>query len=94
MTNTEIIRLLIHRGFTERNARLVASEINQLHPSLTPLWERWAKNASVRDDFSAEGYSIKSLMEKHRMTYPAALLTIDWLLKEPEKAKTSLRRHH
>ena len=49
MTNTEIIRLLIHRGFTERNARLVASEINQLHPSLTPLWERWAKNASVQE---------------------------------------------
>jgi len=94
MTNTEITRLLIHRGFTERNARLVASEINQLHPSLIPLWERWAKNASVCDDFSVEGYSIKSLMEKQRMTYPAALLTIDWLLKEPEKAKTSLRRHH
>jgi hypothetical protein len=26
------------------------------------------------------------------MKYPAALLTMDWLLKEPQKAKESLRR--
>lgn len=26
------------------------------------------------------------------MTYPAALLTIDWLIKEPEKAKKSLEK--
>jgi len=26
------------------------------------------------------------------MTYPAALLTIDWLIKEPERAMRSINR--
>jgi hypothetical protein len=33
-------------------------------------------------------------MEKQRMTYPAALLTIDWLIKEPNKAKEALKERY
>jgi hypothetical protein len=29
-------------------------------------------------------------MKERSMTYPAALLTIDWIIKEPDKALKSL----
>lgn len=93
MTTAEIANLLVQRGYTEHNAALVAQEIPNLHPSLMPLWEQWVARPESCGDYAAEGYSVKGLMEQHRMTYPAALLTIDWLLKEPENAKASLKRH-
>ena len=36
--------------------------------------------------------SRNSLRNKFGMTYPAALLTMDWLIKEPEKAIESINR--
>lgn len=41
-----------------------------------------------------EGYSYDTLRKEHRMNPIAALLTLDYLLREPEKAKESLRRGH
>jgi len=91
MEKNEIAELLVSRGYSENNAKLVAQEVLTLHPSLQPLWEHWVSDPSACDDFEAEGYSIRYFMEKQRMTYPAALLTIDWFLKEPEEAKKAVR---
>ena len=83
----QIKQILVQRGYDNRSAQMAAHELIQLEVSLQPL-----DDAECKTDFEAHGYSITSLMEKRRMTYPAALLTIDWLLKEPEKAKLSLSR--
>ena len=91
MEKNEIVKLLVSRGYSENNAKLVAQEVLTLHPSLLPLWEHWVSDPSVCDDYEAEGYSIHFFMEKQRMTYPAALLTIDWFLKEPEEAKKAVK---
>lgn len=91
MEKNEIVELLVKRGYSENNAKLVAQEVLTLHPSLIPLWEHWVNDPSVCDDFEAEGYSIRYFMEKQRMAYPAALLTIDWFLKEPEEAKKAVK---
>ncbi len=88
----QIKQILVQRGYDNRSAQMAAHELIQLDVSLQPLLQRWLDDAECKTDFEAHGYSITSLMEKRRMTYPAALLTIDWLLKEPEKAKLSLSR--
>ena len=41
-------------------------------------------------DYAAEGFTLLELKQKFEMTYPAALLTIDWLLKEPDMAKKAI----
>ena len=92
MTKEEIIELLVQRGYMENNAKLVAEEILTLHPSLQPLWEHWVNDPTVCDDFEAEGFSIRFFMEKQRMAYPAALLSVDWILKEPEAAVKSIKK--
>ena len=43
-------------------------------------------------DYASGEYSIKKLMEERGMTYPATLLTMDWLVKESEAAMGSLNR--
>ena len=92
MEKKEIAELLIQRGYTENGAHLVAQDILTLHPSLMPLWKKWVSDPEICQDFEAEGFSIRFFMEKQRMTYPAALLTIDWLLKDPEEAKKAVKR--
>ena len=88
----QIKYLLIDRGYNERNAKLVAHELTLLAAPLQPLLSQWLDNEQCMVNYEAEGYTINVLMQKRGMTYPAALLTIDWLLKEPEKAKLSLSR--
>lgn len=88
----QIKQILIDRGYNERHATLVAQELTLLATPLQPLITKWLDDEQCMEDFETECYSISGLMQKRGMTYPAALLTIDWLLKEPEKAKLSLSR--
>lgn len=88
----EIIILLMEKGYSERNAKIVAHELMQLAEPLKPLLQSWLSNENNTPNYEVHDYSIYGLMQQRRMNYPAALLTIDWLIKEPTKAKQSLTR--
>lgn len=85
MTRETIINKLVSINYTEGQAQQVADELLSVDSSLSDILSSWVLN-SVETDFSAEGFSLLELKEKYQMTYPAALLTIDWLIKEPEIA--------
>ena len=73
------------RGYTEKQAKSAATELAQIDPRLKEALDNWLAD-ETENDFSVEGFSILELKEKFEMTYPAALLSIDWILKEPEMA--------
>lgn len=77
-------------GYNPKTADIVANELMKVSPKLLSCVNEWLSGDEV--DHECNGYSIKSLMDSRQMTYPAALLTIDWLIKEPEKAKKSLEK--
>ena len=85
----EIVKILIERGYPEKQAVSAASNLlnvdNQLQNGLH-LWLTIGKET----DYQIEGFKLSKLKQKFDMTYPAALLTIDWLIKEPELAKKSI----
>lgn len=81
---------LIEQGYQSKMAEIVASELMNVDNALSMLVVSWLKDEFT--DFESHGYSISGLMKDRNMTYPAALLTIDWLIKEPEAAKKSLER--
>ena len=82
-----IINILIERGYTEKAANIVAKDLLNLQDDLKEAAEQWIATAK-EPIVSSNGYSTKLLMEKYPgMIYAAALLTIDWLGQEPEKAK-------
>lgn len=81
---------LTEQGYQSKTAEMVARELMNVDNSLSMLVVKWLKDEHT--DFESHGYSISGLMKDRNMTYPAALLTIDWLIKEPEKALESLTR--
>ena len=92
MEKNYIYNVLLERGYDENSARLVATELTMLHDPLDVYLEKWVQNKSDIMNYDANGYSVKQLMEERGMTYPAALLTMDWLIKEPDAAVASLKR--
>ena len=48
----------------------------------------------VEPELEVEGYSYADLRKNHGMTPLAALLTLNYLMKNPEKAKEALNKGH
>lgn len=87
-----IYNVLSERGYNAYSAQLVAGDLSKLNKPLDDYLLHWLDNESYNNDFVINGYSISQLQSERQMNYPAALLTIDWLIREPEKAIESLKR--
>lgn len=83
--------ILKKRGYAEKQAKSAATELALIDPRLKEALGRWLED-ETETDFSVEGFSILGLKEKYEMTYPAALLSIDWILKEPELAISCINK--
>lgn len=91
MIMEEIKNILINRGYPERQAISVASDLMDIDSQLTDGLSHWLEN-ETETEYTIEGFKLSELKHKFDMTYPAALLTMDWLIKDPEKAKYSIQR--
>ena len=86
-----ISNILQERGYSGKQSVRVAAELHDIDDSLKILLNKWLVSEE-ESDYHAEGFSLLELKRKFDMTYPAALLTMDWLLKEPEKARECINR--
>lgn len=87
-----IKKILIERGYPEKAAETTASNIAKLSGEMKEAIQTWL-HTNKETDMGSNGYTISSLMNRFKgMTYPAALLTIDWLKREPETAKKAIER--
>lgn len=80
-----IENILIQRGYGKEDAVMVASDLNSVNDCLKDAINKWLLDGTETDYKIAE-YSILDLKNRFDMTYPAALLSIDWIIKEPEEA--------
>lgn len=83
--------ILIKRGFTPKQAENLSHELPEVDGRLKPSLDKWLQDG-IETDYSAEGFSLMDLKQKYGITYPAALLSIDWLFKEPEKAVKCIKK--
>ena len=83
--------ILIERGFPEKQAISVASDLQAIDPALQNGLQSWLAD-QTETDYLIEAFKLSGLKQKFDMTYPAALLTMDWLIKDPELAKKSIQR--
>lgn len=86
-----ILKILQERGYSEKQSLRVAAELHDIDDSLKPLLNKWLVSEE-ENDCHVEEFSLLELKRKFDMTYPAALLTLDWLIKEPENAIRSINR--
>ena len=91
MNKDQIKEILIGRGYPEVAAEVVSGELLLVKDELKPLLDGWLGD-EVKADYAAHGYTVLQLMTSRGITYPAALLTMDWLLKEPEIAEQAISR--
>lgn len=90
MENIE--NILIKRGYPENAATVMSQKLSQLSGQIREAASSWL-DSGREPVVSSHGYSTKSLMERFKgMKYPAALLTIDWLERDPEKAKIAIEK--
>lgn len=87
----KIINKLISAGYPEKAAKSTALELTQIDDSLNNALASWIENNS-ETDMTVEGLTLSELQAKHKMSYPAALLTIDWLIKDPQTAREAITR--
>lgn len=91
MNSQYIEKTLVERGeYTESQAALITKDLMQIDSMLMPSLSKWIKDG-VETDFSVEGFTLYGIKSKYNMTYPAALLTMDWLVKEPNIAKEAIK---
>ena len=86
-----IENILIQRGYNQEDAASVAADLANVSDYLKAVLDKWLLDGS-ESDYEAEGYTILGLKEQFEMTYPAALLSIDWIIKEPDEAVECIKR--
>jgi hypothetical protein len=94
MNQEELLpRLISEFHYPPKGAQLVAEKLSVSKPEIQSAF-LYFWNTGELPLIEVEGYTVKQLETEHGMKPIAALLTLDWLLREPEKAKASLKRGH
>lgn len=92
-TNKEEIKAILvsREGYNSAKADAVATDLIGLDAPLAELLLKWLNDPSCKGDFAAEGVSLFQLQKKLKLNYPASLLTMDWIIKDPENAVVEIK---
>ena len=89
MNLENIKEVLLAHQYPEKQAVSVALELMQIDERLMSALNNWIING-FEQDYNVEEFTLLGLKDKFKMTYPAALLTIDWIIKEPDAARAAI----
>lgn len=85
MNTNQIYQGLITKGYNEKQALGLSMQLSELSNCLLDRLSIWLTTGET-PDYEIRGFSINDLMTKYNLKYPAALLSIDWVIKEPAVA--------
>jgi cellobiose-specific phosphotransferase system component IIB len=86
----KIIDILINKlGYSDHVAGITADDLLFVQPQLKPALKQWVETGTTTN-IEVAGFSINMLMEKRGYTFPSALISLDWLLTDPDIAKKEL----
>ena len=78
-------------GCDDAKAAYIETKLLQIDDSLKPMLAKWLQNDEVSGDEVFHGYSIHMLMGTYRMKFTGAILTLDWIIKDPASAEKALK---
>lgn len=85
MTKQEIKEVLVRRDYDEKTAELVANDLMSVDLCLLEPLEMWL-NEEIETDIVIKDISLLQLMRDKKLNYPASILTLDWIIKDPGEA--------
>ena len=84
--------LVEEHGYPEKGAEIMAAKLDALTGTFRDALEKWMTTGEIASPGEYHGYTIDRLMQEHRMNYPAAIATLDWIRRDGDKAVAMLRR--
>lgn len=91
MERTEIIKKLREEGYPDFMLEKTADKIEVFNPDIATKFSEFCIQGT-HPEIEIEGYNYKNLVEKFGMKSISAFITLDWLIREPEKAKEALSK--
>ena len=91
MDRVRIKEALVEEQYPEFMIEKTADKIESFSPVVAKAFHVWCENKE-QSELAIEGFSFGDLVSKWGMTPIGAFIAIDWLIREPEKAKTAVNR--
>lgn len=85
-----IARLVSEFGYTDKEAPLVADDLLACSPVVQVAFERWWRGGELDKVLKVQGYTLQRLMDEYALKPIGALLTMDWLIRDPGEALAAL----
>lgn len=89
MERTEIIRILKEESYPDFMLEKTADKIVAFAPAVAVAFEELCL-VGTSPQITVEGYTYERLVDEFNMKPMGALITLDWLIREPENAKNAL----
>ena len=86
-------RLVSEFAYPEEGALVVAEKLAACQPSVKEAFSLWWTEGRLSCQ-EIEGFTLETLMTEHGLKPIGAFLTLDWLAREPEKARAAIERGH
>lgn len=88
---SKIIAILKSEGYPEFMHETTYQKISRFNEMIASPFISWVENEEI-PIITVEGYSFEFLVSKMNMQPIGAFITLDWLLRDPQKAKNALAR--
>jgi hypothetical protein len=91
MDRNILLTLLKEENYPAHMLDKTIEKLEKLQPEILSAFTQWLSDGKT-PSISIENFSFQDLTMKFGMTPVGAFITLDWLVREPEKAKRSLER--
>lgn len=89
METKEIIKFLEAQGVPKDQTEELSQMLEKTNPLIYNAFKTYIKEGTD-PDLCIEGYTCRGLMKELGLSITGALLTMDWLIREPENAKKAI----
>ncbi|MBQ8245658.1 MAG: hypothetical protein IJZ42_00810 [Lachnospiraceae bacterium] len=91
MDRNKIIDLLKEQGYPAFMIEKTVDKVENFSQPIKEAFSMWSE-CGIEPSFSIKGYSYNILIKEFKMKPVGAFITLDWIIREPEKAIESLKR--
>lgn len=91
MNRDSIIMILCAQDYPDYMLEQTADKIERMDERIKSAFEEWVESGTI-PMLEIEGWNYDQLVDRFKMRPVAAFLALDWLAREPEKAKKSLKQ--
>jgi len=89
MNDNQLIKLLKEEGYPSHMIENTILKLRKLSYPIDESFENWC-TTGVLPLYCIGGYTFEKLTQDYKMKPVGAFLTLDWLVREPEKASAAL----